>query len=111
MRRVLAFAPVINPQPWGTGWNSSLLFHHWSAWEPSLLTRPGRRKHDRKPSGSDFTLELDYLRLEITKFLSLKASLQHDPYTKVKGARSNYDGFGRDASNNNTLYFLLSFMF
>jgi hypothetical protein len=63
------------------------------------------------PNSAGFILELDYLRYEITKFLTLKASLQYTLYTKFNGARSNYDGFGRDASDNNTLYFLLWFMF
>jgi hypothetical protein len=63
------------------------------------------------PNSSGFILELDYLRLEITNFLSLKSSLQYTLYTKFNGAHSNYDGFGRDASDNNTLYFLIWLMF
>jgi hypothetical protein len=63
------------------------------------------------PDSSGFILELDYLRLEISEFLSLKSSLQYTVYTKVNGSRSSYDGFGRDASDNNTLYFLLWLMF
>ena len=63
------------------------------------------------PNSSGFILELDYLRLEISKFLSLKSSLQYTIYTKFNGSHSNYDGFGRNASDNNTLYFLLWFMF
>jgi hypothetical protein len=63
------------------------------------------------PNSSGFILELDYLQLEISKFLSLKSSLQYTLYTKFNGSHSNYDGFGRDASDNNTLYFLLWFMF
>jgi hypothetical protein len=63
------------------------------------------------PNSSGFILELDYLRYEITKFLTLKSSLQYTLYNKFNGSHSNYDGFGRDASDNNTLYFLLWFMF
>jgi hypothetical protein len=62
------------------------------------------------PNSNGFILELDYLRLEITKFLSLKASLQYTVYTKFNGSHSNYDAFGRDASDNNTLYFLIWLM-
>lgn len=40
-----------------------------------------------------------------------KLALQYVMYDKFNGADSNYDGFGRDASDNNTLYFLLRFMF
>jgi hypothetical protein len=63
------------------------------------------------PNSSGFILELDYLRLEITNFLSLKSSFQYTLYTKFNGSHPNYDGFGRDASDNNTLYFLIWLMF
>jgi hypothetical protein len=63
------------------------------------------------PDSSGFILELDYLRYEITKFLSLKSSLQYTIYNKFNGSRSNYDGAGRNASDNNTLCFLMWFMF
>jgi hypothetical protein len=63
------------------------------------------------PDSNGFILELDYQASEITKFLSLKCSLQYTLYNKFNGSHSNYDGFGRDASDNNTLYFLLWFMF
>jgi hypothetical protein len=62
------------------------------------------------PNSSGFILELDYLRLEITKFLSLKASLQYTLYTKFNGSHSNYDGFGKNASDNNILYLLVWLM-
>ena len=32
-------------------------------------------------------------------------------YNEFNGAHSDYDGFGRDASDNNTLYFLAWLMF
>jgi hypothetical protein len=63
------------------------------------------------PDSSGFIFELDYLRLEITQFLSLKASLQYTLYTKFNGSHSNYDGFGRDAPDNNALYLLVWLMF
>ena len=63
------------------------------------------------PNSNGFIFELDYQRLEITKFLSLKASLQYTLYNEFNGVHSDYDGSGRDASDNNTLYFLLWFMF
>ena len=63
------------------------------------------------PNSSGFFLELDYLRYEITKFFTLKSSLQYTIYTKFNGAHSNYDGFGRNASDNNTLYLLVWLMF
>ena len=63
------------------------------------------------PDSSGFILEVDYLRYEISKFLTLKSSLQYTLYTEFNGSHSNYDGFGRDASDNNMLYFLLWLMF
>jgi hypothetical protein len=65
-----------------------------------------------KPSSDGFILELNYLPFGGEwKFFSPKVSLQYTLYNKFNGASSNYDGFGRDASDNNTLYFLLWFMF
>jgi hypothetical protein len=66
----------------------------------------------RKPDSNGFILEIDYLLFEGEwKFFSPKVSLQYTIYNKFNGASSNYDGFGRDASDNNTLYFLIWFMF
>jgi len=57
-------------------------------------------------NSNGFNLEADYLPWEKLKF-----SVQYITYNKFNGARSNYDGFGRDASDNNTLYFLVWLMF
>jgi hypothetical protein len=58
------------------------------------------------PDSSGFILEADYRPWE-----KIKISLQYIIYSKFNGAHSNYDGFGRNASNNNTLYALVWFMF
>jgi hypothetical protein len=73
--------------------------------DPSDGSRTGN------PNSDGLIFEFDYQRLEITKYLSLKCSLQYTLYNKFNGSHSNYDGFGRDASDNNTLYFLLWVMF
>lgn len=54
------------------------------------------------PDSSGFIFQLNYLPWE-----QLKLSLQYTLYDKFNGARSDYDGFGRDARDNNTLYFLV----
>lgn len=54
-----------------------------------------------RPDSRGFILEADYLLKEKYKF-----SLQYTIYDKFNGARKNYDGSGRDASDNNTLYFV-----
>ncbi len=44
-------------------------------------------------------------------WLNVRLSLQYVAYLKFNGAHTNYDGFGRDASANNTLYLLSWFAF
>jgi hypothetical protein len=41
----------------------------------------------------------------------IRISLQYIIYNKFNGAHSNYDGFGRNASDNNMLYALAWVMF
>jgi hypothetical protein len=50
--------------------------------------------------------ELNYL-----PWLNVKLSLQYTHYTKFNGGSTNYDGFGRNASDNDTLYLLLWFAY
>jgi hypothetical protein len=58
------------------------------------------------PDSSGFILEGDYIFWDKYKF-----SLQYTAYDKFNGSSSNYDGSGRDASDNNTFYALLWLMF
>ena len=58
------------------------------------------------PDSRGLTLEADFLYHERQKLV-----LQYTLYDKFNGAHSNYDGSGRDASDNNTLFLLLRFMF
>ena len=73
-----------------------------------LLYSPGQIGGSRtgKPDSNGFMLEADYLPMKQVKF-----SMQYTIYNKFNGAGSNYDGFGRDASDNNTLYALIWIMF
>ena len=57
------------------------------------------------PGSNGVIFELDYL--PTWKYLYTKFSLQYVLYNKFNGAGTNYDGFGRNASDNNTLYFLI----
>ena len=54
------------------------------------------------PNSSGLILELDYL-----PWLNTKIWAQYIAYNKFNGASSNYDGSGRDAADNNTLYLSL----
>jgi hypothetical protein len=57
------------------------------------------------PDSRGFILEADHLPWD-----KLKMTLQYILYDKFNGARSNYDGFGRNASDNNTFYLLFWLM-
>jgi len=59
-----------------------------------------------RPDSSYETAELDYLPIQ-----QVKLSLQYTMYNKFNGAASNYDGSGRNASDNDTLYVAGWFMF
>jgi hypothetical protein len=52
------------------------------------------------PNSNGYVVELDYLPLQNVRLL-----LQYTGYGKFNGARTNYDGNGRNASDNNTLFF------
>lgn len=58
------------------------------------------------PNSSGEVAEIDYLPAN-----NIKLSLQYTRYSKFDGASSNYDGSGRDASDNNNIYLLGWFMF
>ncbi|MFX1554634.1 MAG: hypothetical protein ACFFBV_11965 [Promethearchaeota archaeon] len=59
-----------------------------------------------RPNSNGFVVEADYVFRE-----KYKLSLQYTIYDKFNGAHSNYDGHGRDASDNNTFYALAWLMF
>lgn len=56
------------------------------------------------PNSNGWTGELDWLPYENTKL-----ALQYTGYNKFNGGSSNYDGNGRNASDNNTTYVLFWF--
>ena len=53
------------------------------------------------PGSRGYLGEIDYL-----PWLNTKLQLQYVRYTKFNGSTTNYDGTGRNASDNNTLYLL-----
>jgi hypothetical protein len=54
------------------------------------------------PDSNGYILEFDYL-----PWLNTKLQTQYVGYQKFNGGTTNYDGSGRSASNNNTLYLLV----
>jgi hypothetical protein len=57
------------------------------------------------PDSDGFILEADYLPLD-----KLRLGLQYTIYNKFNGSHTNYDGFGRNASDNNTIYFFVTLL-
>jgi len=48
-----------------------------------------------------------WLNLSLPVLPMTQFAVQYTAYGKFNGARANYDGFGRRASDNNTLYLLV----
>ena len=61
------------------------------------------------PDTRGWIIEADYLPLKDTQ--NLKLGLRYTAYTKFNGARNNYNGFGRNASDNNALFAYLWFLY
>ncbi len=61
---------------------------------------------NNSPNSKGWIAELNYLPWQ-----NVKLALQYVAYQKFNGGTSNYDGAGRDASDNNTLYLLGWFNF
>ena len=58
------------------------------------------------PNTSAYVFELDWLPRRDVRFAA-----QFTAYTRFNGATTNYDGFGRDAKDNNTFYLIAWLMF
>lgn len=68
------------------------------------------------PDSRGFIFEFDYMPWNYGSpwpysTLGLKLGIQYTVFTKFNGGTSNYDGFGRNASDNNTLFLFAWFMF
>ena len=62
-----------------------------------------------KPNSNAFTIEADWIPFGkedswLRPLANLKIGLQYTIYTQFNGGNKNYDGFGRNASGNNTLF-------
>ena len=62
-----------------------------------------------KPDSNGYLIQLEYvpfgkLDSPYRPWLNMRFGLQYIGYSKFNGASSNYDGFGRNASDNNTLF-------
>jgi len=64
------------------------------------------------PNSTSFTFEADWVPFGkpdsfLHPFLNWKLGLQYTLYTQFNGSGKNYDGFGRNASDNNTVFLFL----
>jgi hypothetical protein len=64
---------------------------------------------NNSPNTTGWIMEADYIPFnhggpDIWPWLNMKIGLQYIIYTKYAGAATNYDGNGRNASDNNTLF-------
>ena len=59
-----------------------------------------------RPNSTGLTAEVQFM-----PWLNTRFSLQYVAYQKFNGAKTNYDGSGRNASDNNTVYLLAWLMF
>ena len=57
------------------------------------------------PKTSGFITEIDWLPLR-----NLRLALQYTAYREFNGRSTNYDSFGRNARDNDTLYFVVWWM-
>ena len=58
------------------------------------------------PNSKGYIAELNYLPWQ-----NIKLALRYTAYRQFNGASDNYDGFGRNAKDNNSVYFLGWFLF
>ncbi len=68
----------------------------------STLRRRSPAAPTTAPDTTGYILEVNYL-----PWLNTKLQAQYVAYQKFNGLGTNYDGSGRNASNNNTMYLLV----
>ncbi len=82
----------------------------WGTANPLLYpAAPVVGSRNGRPSSNAFILEADYVPFGKANswgapWVNLKLGVQYIAYTQFNGAARNYDGFGRNASDNDTLY-------
>ena len=82
-------------------------FNIWGS-SDAILYAPAQQSGSAtgSPSSNGFTFEADYVPWKYSKF-----SLQYVLYNEFNGGHRNYDGFGTNASFNDTVYLLAWFAF
>jgi len=89
-------------------------------WGPlnQVLYQPGELygSNNSKPTSNAFIMETDWVPFGKDNslwapFVNMKLGVQYTAYTQFNGGSKNYDGFGRNASGNNTLLLFAWFIF
>jgi hypothetical protein len=89
------------------------LFDTWGDRDTALYApAPDGGSRTGKPDSNGLILEADWTPFGkedswAAPWANLRVGLQYTLYNQFNGASSNYDGFGRDASDNNTLFLYL----
>ena len=90
----------------------------WGKANPAVFSdgNPVTNSANGKPTTDLFIFEADWVPFGkqdswAAPFMNMKVGLQYTMYTMFNGASANYDGYGRNASANNTLYAYVWLMF
>lgn len=89
----------------------------WGTANPALYApAPISGSANGKPNSDAFIFEADWVPFGkadswASPWANLKFGAQYTAYTEFNGGTKNYDGFGRNASDNNTLYLFGWLMF
>ena len=59
------------------------------------------------PATRGFTYEAFWMPVQLSNYRYIRVGVQYTAYSKFNGASSNYDGLGRDATDNNSLFFYI----
>jgi len=87
------------------GWQKT-----WGTADPVIYApAPVSGSANGKPNSNEFIFEADYVPFGkadswAAPWVNLKVGVQYTLYTQFNGGTSNYDGFGRNAGDNNALY-------
>jgi hypothetical protein len=87
------------------GWQNT-----WGNANPAFFApAPVTGSANGKPNSNSFVIEADWIPFGkadswLSPLANLKLGAQYTIYTRFNGGTSNYDGFGRNATGNNTLF-------
>ena len=89
----------------------------WGTPNPLFYTpAPLTGSANGKPDSNAFIFEADYVPFGKANswarpWANLKLGVQYTVYTQFNGGSTNYDGFGRNASDNNSLFVFVWMVF